>query len=520
VGSFDYVVVGAGGSGAVLAARLTENPSTTVLVLEAGPDIRWADSPPDMLSMHPVKLILGDEHRRFRWPELRARRTAAQEPTPFWRGRALGGGTAINGMFAVRPSPGDFDEWAADGSPGWAWADVLPWFCHLEDDADFGDRPYHGQGGPYPVWRPPQDGWGRVDAAVRDAAMRFGHPWCADHNAPEGTGVSPYAASVRDGRRASTFDAYLEPARGRANLTVIGDALVDRVIFDRDRAVAVEYLSEGGRRERIEGGEVILSAGAVHSPAILQRSGVGPPDLLHGVGVDVVSALPGVGGNLSDHPTVMITMISEPDDSWLAPNGRHGSCFVRWSTGEAGSGENDMGLFSQALSSPFGAGSLGLAGPSVWQPFSRGELRITTSDPTVDPVIDENMLSDPRDLKRMRAALRHLLELLASPAFSFAGATRLVVGPDLSADRLPDQLSDAELDELALCKASDLQHIVGTCRMGDPADGTTVVDPSGRVVGLEALRVVDASIVPACPRANTALTAIMLAEKLAAEIAS
>ena len=157
-------------------------------------------------------------------------------------------------MFAVRGSPADHDEWASGGCPGWSWDDVLPWYRKLEDDLDFADRPYHGSGGPYPVWRPPLDGWGVVDLAAREAALAAGHAWCEDHNAPAGTGASPYAASVRDGCRVSTNDAYLEPARGRDNLTIVGDALADRVVVEAGRAVAVEVI-RNGRPERFAGGD-------------------------------------------------------------------------------------------------------------------------------------------------------------------------------------------------------------------------------------------------------------------------
>lgn len=514
---FEYVIVGAGAAGAVLAARLTEDSSQRVLLVEAGSDLRWADCPPAMHDVNPMAIITGTEYLPFRWEHLTAARTAAQTASPFWRGRGLGGSTAINGMFAVRAEPDDHDQWAKAGCPGWSWDDVLPWLNHLEDDSDFGDRDYHGRGGPYPIWRPPVDTWGMFDLAFLDATIDAGHSWCDDHNAPGTTGLSPYAASIRDGRRVSTNDAYLEPARGRDNLTIMGDALADRVVVREGRAVAVEVVRDGCR-ETLAGDEIILAAGAVHSPAILLRSGIGPADDLGDFGIEVVADRPGVGANLSDHPVVIIGLLGPDDDSWQTSSGRHGSCYLRYSSGIADAGVNDMVM--HPLTYPVGMlpGFPSAAGicVSVWRPFSRGRLRLATADPAIDPVVDENMLSDDRDLRRMRDGVRRAINLMAHPSFRALG-DMILAGSINNIQVLAAAPADDDLDQLALATASDLQHIVGTCRMGAPGDRDTVVDPSGRVVGVAGLRVIDASVIPACPRANTAITTIMLAEKLAAD---
>lgn len=514
---YNHVIVGAGAAGAVLAARLTEDPSRRVLVLEAGPDLRWADCPPAMHDVNPMAVITDPEHMPFRWEHLTAARTAAQPATPFWRGRGLGGSTAINGMFAVRAEPDDYDEWAKAGCPGWAWDDVLPWLNRLEDDADFGDRDYHGRGGPYPIWRPPVDTWGVFDLAFRDATFEAGHPWCDDHNAPGSTGLSPYAASVRDGRRVSTNDAYLEPARGRDNLTIMGGALAHRVVVRDGRAVAVEIVRDG-RLETVAGDEIIVAAGAVHSPAILLRSGIGPAGDLRDLGIDVIADRPGVGGNLSDHPGVFIGLLGPDDDSWQASTRRHGSCYLRYSSGIGDAGANDMAMLPLTYPPGMlpGFPSAAGIGVSVWRPFSRGRLRLATSDPTIDPVVEENMLSDERDVHRMRDGLRRAVDLMAHPSFRALGDV-LLAGSIDNIQVLATDPTDDDLDQLAMATAGDVQHIVGTCRMGDPADRDTVVDPAGRVVGVDGLRVIDASVIPACPRANTAVTTIMLAEKLAAD---
>ncbi|MEV0388873.1 GMC family oxidoreductase [Nonomuraea sp. NPDC050643] len=511
---WDIIVVGAGSAGAALAARSAER-GRRVLLLEAGPDYRSAAMHEAWRSPNPVRALLDPTAvEGLLWPGVDASRTDKQAQAPYWRGRGVGGSSSINGQIAIRPPVEDFDDWAAAGCAGWSAADVLPYFAKLEDDEEFGDEPYHGRGGPTPIFRTPRERWGAVDSALADAALAAGHPWAPDVNAPGAAGVSPYPINSRGGRRVTVNDGYLEPARSLPGLTVRGDALVDQVVFAGDRAVGVRVIQDGTAVTEYAD-EIVLSAGVIHSPAILLRSGIGPAGDLRRLGITVRRDLP-VGLGMQDHALIVVTLPLTEEAAVATADDRHTNVCVRHTSGPDGLPHDMMfvSLNQNVLAMESADTRFPMGGFGVWlnQSFSRGVLTLTSTDPQAQPEVRERMLSDARDLRRLREGVRTLAGLALSPEAASIVAGSVEAGNGRLFAVLDD---DAELDDHLLATAMDAQHGTSTCRMGAPGDAATVVDPACRVLGVEGLRVVDASIFPSVPRANTNLTAIMAGELMA-----
>ncbi len=481
--TFDFVVVGGGAAGCVVAARLAESGSASVLLVEAGPDPR-SSLPPELRDGWTI------EPEPFDWG-LIAEPDARHDARPLRRKKLLGGTSWLT-RFSPRGAPADYAEWVALGNAGWGWDDVLPDLIRIENDADFGHEPWHGDDGPMPSARYLGLDYSDVAMATIEAAQACGLPWVDDHNRPGSTGTGRMPMSTREGNRVTTADGYL--AAPPANLTIRADTVVDRISFDGNRVAGVRT-ADG---TLLEAGHVVLCAGVYGSPPILMRSGIGRADHLRSLEIKPLADLSGVGENLADHPAVDV----ECNYGGPPGNGPPLHAISTFHSSSAAPDEPpDLMLW---LADPEGEPPEVAISVVLLKPRSRGRMRLRSPAAHDLPLIRLPALDDPYDVERLCEGTRRAFEILDR-----SEVVRLCETPPA---RLPDD--EGELQEQILAGAWSVPHVVGTCAMGSSPDGGAVVDAQGSVYGTEGLTVADASIMPTVPSGFTHFPTIMIAERL------
>jgi 5-(hydroxymethyl)furfural/furfural oxidase len=566
--SYDTIIVGGGSAGSVLANRLSARSSNKVLVCEAGQDTPHGKVPPQILDSYPGTAYLDP---RFHWTDLKVTTEVISHNNPqenrpplrkYEQARVLGGGSSINGQLANRGAPTDYDEWAARGAIGWDWDSVLPYFKKVERDMDF-DGPWHGREGRIPVRRIFPDLWPEHAKAAAETFKQAGYKFHIDQNAEFEDGYFPITISNAYERRVSAAIGYLDPGtRMRENLTISTNTQVAELLFEGNRCVGVKALVDG-RPQEFRGNEVILSSGAIHSPAHLMRAGIGPAGHLRDLGIEVRANLPGVGQRLQDHPAVAVAAFIKPHARIIHDySRRHIYLALRYSSKLDGIPQGDMFTVVTNKTSWHAVGEqIGSFIVTVYKTYSEtGEVKLAGRDWHTEPTVEFNLLSDRRDLERMMDGVRRFGAMHLTPSMqavtdnpfpaSYSDKVRqvglintknklitdalakLLDGPAALRSYLMRKLimegftleglltDDDQLEAFCRKAAVGVWHASCTCRMGNNDDPMAVTDAAGRVRAMHGLRVVDASIFPVVPCANTNFPVLMTAEKCADAILS
>jgi choline dehydrogenase len=495
---YDFIVVGTGSAGSVVASRLSENPAVKVLALEAG---GW-EAPENVHNAALWYTLFGSPidwgYTSVPQPALNNRQT--YEP----RGKMPGGSSNLYIMMHIRGHVSDYDNWAYNGCPGWAYQDVLPYFQKSEDQED-DTSPWAGKGGPLPVNNAKLHNPNPTSQAFIDACLELGFPYTDDFNGPNMEGTGWHHINVKDGKRFSTNEGYLEPARSRPNLTVSTNSYATRLLFEGNRCVGVEYSQDGELKTARANHEVIVTCGALESPKLLLLSGIGHPDQLKPFGIDTVVDLPGVGENFHNH--VLTGVIQECSQPVPPPNQNlsESALFLKSEPGWVGP-DLQIAFVHVPFDIIVGQGhpnSVSIL-PGVVRPMSRGWIRLASSNPLDRPLVNPNYLSAGSDLERLVYSVKLAREIFATNAFSGWVKGELLPGPEVNEDNIHDFVRS---------RADSYHHQAGSCKMG--SDDMAVVDPQLRVYGVQGLRVADASVMPVVPSGNCHSGIVMIGEKCA-----
>jgi 5-(hydroxymethyl)furfural/furfural oxidase len=559
---YDTIIVGGGSAGSVMAHRLSARSANNVLLCEAGQDTPPGNEPPEIRDSYSGTAYFDP---RFHWTELKVTTQVVSHNNPeadrpplrkYEQARVLGGGSSINGQLANRGAPTDYDEWEARGAAGWSWNDVLPYFRKVERDLDF-DGPFHGKDGRIAVRRIPREHWTGHSQAVAEACKLAGYEFVPDQNGEFVEGYFPITHSNQAEQRVSAAMGYLDrETRKRPNLTISTNTQVKELLFESTRCVGVKAVVDG-REQEFRGREIVLSCGAIHSPAHLLRAGIGPIGHLKDMGIPVLMGLEGVGQRLMDHPSISLSSFVRRGARMNEHTRRHIQMGLRYSSGLPGVPKGDMFVAVLTKSAWHAVGAqIGSLLTFVNKTYSEtGQVKLASRDPKMEPIVEFNLLSDSRDLDRLMSGFRKMAGLQMSAPLKAvtdkpfpasysdrvrkigvvnarnkvltAIAAALMDGPAALRHYMIDRFvvegftfdqvmrDDEALEAFVRKAAIGVWHASCSCRMGRPDDPMAVVDTQGRVKGVQGLRVVDASIFPVVPCANTNFPTLMAAEKIA-----